>query len=138
MACSIRKTDTDERKAIIRHIDSFLSICNQEEKSFWLKFRQKLERLNEKAILFPLGSIYLTVGAKDVLEESGQNAFEFLNRHQSGDWGEVCHSDKKENELSLREGFRLLSSYKTNLGDKLWLISEADRSVTTILLPSEY
>jgi hypothetical protein len=130
--------NANERKAIIGHIDSFLSTCNQSEKTFWLKFRSKLERLNEKSILFPLGRIYLTAGANKALNESEQDAFDFLSRHQSGDWGEICENDKNENELSLREGFRLLSSYRTNQEIKLWCITEADRSSTTILLPSEY
>jgi hypothetical protein len=130
--------DANERKAIINHIDSFLSTCNQSEKSFWLKFRGKLERLNEKAILFPLGSIYLTVGAKDALQEANQDSFEFLSRHQIGDFGLVRIEDWKENELSIKEGFRILSAYKTNNDEKLWIITEADRSSTTILLPSEY
>lgn len=138
MLALYEKASTDERKAIIKHIDSFISVCNQSEKSFWLKFRSKLERLNEKAILFPLGSIYLTAGANQALKESKQEPFEFLSKHQRGDWGDVCQEDKRENELSLKEGFRLLSSYKTNLGEKLWIISEADRSASTILLPSEY
>jgi hypothetical protein len=132
------KADTTERKAIIGYVDSFLSSCNQEEKSFWLKFRQKLERLNEKTILFPLGSIYLTVGAKEALEESGQNAFEFLSRHQTGNFGIVGKEDWKENEFSIKNGFRILSAYKTNNDVKIWVITEADRSSTTILLPSEY
>jgi hypothetical protein len=63
---------------------------------------------------------------------------EFLSRHQTGDWGIVCDDDKRENDFSVREGFRILSSYKTSNGEKLWVITEADRSVTTILLPSEY
>ncbi|HEY0771755.1 MAG TPA: hypothetical protein VGD31_15625 [Sphingobacteriaceae bacterium] len=132
------KADTSERKAIIGHIDSFLSICNQDEKAFWLKFRQKLERLNEKSTLFPLGQIFITVGAKEALEESGQNAFEFLNFHQSGNWGIVCKEDAEENDFSVKNGFRILSAYKTKNDVKIWLITESDRSSTTCLLPSEY
>ncbi|HEY0460636.1 MAG TPA: hypothetical protein VGC97_15975 [Pyrinomonadaceae bacterium] len=138
MIALYEKADTSERKAIIGYVDSFLSGCNQEEKSFWLKFRQKLERLNEKAILFPLGNIYLTVAAKEALEESGQNAFEFLSRHQTGDFGIIGKEDWQENEFSIENGFRILSAYKTKNDVKIWLISEADRSSTTCLLPSEY
>ncbi|HEY8561274.1 MAG TPA: hypothetical protein VIL74_12935 [Pyrinomonadaceae bacterium] len=130
--------DANERKAIIGHIDSFLSTCNQSEKSFWLKLRSKLERLNEKSVLFPLGRIYLTAGASEALEVSEQEPFEFLSRHQTGDWGDLCEEDKRENEMSLREGFRLLSAYWTKAGEKVWCITEHDRSITTILLPSEY
>ena len=132
------KAVTSERKAIIGHIDSFLSTCNPDEKNFWLKFRSKLETLNEKAILFPLGKIYLTVGAKESLAESTQFPNEFLEKHQKGDWGIVGKEDSRENEFSVKNGFRILSAYKTQNDIKLWIITEADRSSTTILLPSEY
>jgi hypothetical protein len=58
--------------------------------------------------------------------------------HANGDWGEVDAYDARENELSLQRGFRLLSSYTTAAGDRLWIITEADRSATTLLLPGEY
>ena len=87
---------------------------------------------------FPLGRLVATPGALQALRESMQNAVEFLARHGSGDWGEVCEEDRQENELSLKEGFRILSAYRTKLGEKIWVITEADRSVTTILLPEEY
>jgi hypothetical protein len=87
---------------------------------------------------FSLGRIVATPGALQALEEAGQDPSEFLIRHQAGDWGELCEEDRQENELSLREGFRLLSVYRTRCGVKLWIITEADRSVTTILLPQEY
>ena len=61
-----------------------------------------------------------------------------LARHLSGDWGEVCAEDAKENEFSLEHGFRLLSAYVLRDGTKVWIITEADRSATTILLFSEY
>ncbi|CAN5417862.1 hypothetical protein BH10ACI1_BH10ACI1_09520 [soil metagenome] len=138
MLALYKKADRRERNAIIKHVDSFLSTCNQSEKNFWLKFRRKLERLNETAILFPLGRVYLTVGAREALEEATQDGFEFLKRHQTGDFGLVCKDDWKENELSIREGFRILSAYKTKLEEKIWVITEADRSSSTILLPSEY
>ena len=138
MLSRYENADNNERKAIIGHIDSFLSTCNQDEKNFWLKFRSKLERLNEKALLFPLGKVYLTIGAREALQESNQDAFEFLTLHQTGNFGLVCKEDWKENELSIKEGFRILSAYKTNSGEKIWIVSEADRSSTTLLLPSEY
>jgi hypothetical protein len=62
----------------------------------------------------------------------------FVSRHQAGDWGEVLPEDQAENEYSLQHGFRLLSAYRTANGVKLWVITKADRSATTILLPSEY
>jgi hypothetical protein len=69
---------------------------------------------------------------------AGQTAIEFLRRHMSCDWLEMTDDDAEENELSLREGFRVLSAYRTSKGQKVWIITEADRSSTTILLPDEY
>ena len=133
------KANTSERNAIIKHIDSFLLTCNQDEKIFWLKFRRKLETLDEKfAVLFSLGNVYMTIGAREALEESNQFPNEFLAKHQTGDFGIIGKEDWKENELSIKEGFRILSAYKTKLGVKIWLITEADRSSTTCLLTSEY
>jgi hypothetical protein len=87
---------------------------------------------------FALGQTFITPGAEEALQIAGQTAIEFLRRHMSCDWGELSEDDVRENELSLREGFRLLSNYRTLKGQQLWIITEADRSATTILLPSEY
>ena len=88
---------------------------------------------------FALGQTFITPGAEDALQIAGQTALEFLRRHMSCDWGsELSEDDVRENELSLNEGFRLLSNYRTRTGHQLWIITEADRSATTILLPSEY
>jgi len=88
--------------------------------------------------LFPFGQVVATPGALEALEEAGQGAIEFLRRHAAGDWGEVDAEDAKENDLSLKEGFRILSAYRTNKGRRIWIITEADRSATTLLLPDEY
>jgi hypothetical protein len=63
---------------------------------------------------------------------------EALHRHEKGDWGEVCEEDRKENELSVQEGFRILSAYSSQSGERFWIITEADRSVTTVLMPEDY
>ncbi|HEY6182881.1 MAG TPA: hypothetical protein VIW67_11575 [Terriglobales bacterium] len=89
--------------------------------------------------LFPPGQIVATPGALALLERANQPSWHFLSRHLRGDWGDdLSQDDKAENELSLKHGFRLLSSYKVVDGEKLWIITEADRSATTLLLPSEY
>lgn len=88
--------------------------------------------------LFPLGQIVATPGALEALERAGQEAKCFLDRHASGNWGELGEQDRRENEYSLQHGFRILSSYTTNAGEKLWVITEADRSSTTVLLPEDY
>ena len=85
-----------------------------------------------------LGQIVATPGALAAFEESGEQPGDFLRRHASGDWGDLCDEDRKENEFSLAHGFRLLSSYTLNSGTKIWVITEADRSSTTLLLPEEY
>ena len=87
-------------------------------------------------MLFQTGQIVATPGALS-LAERGVDLLEYLQRHLSGDWGDLCDEDKGENEFSLKHGFRLLSAYNTPFG-KLWIITEADRSVTTFLLPEEY
>jgi len=60
-----------------------------------------------------------------------------LQRHLAGDWGDLCEEDRKENEFSLKNNLRLLSAYK-KADTKIWIITEADRSATTILFPEEY
>ena len=91
-----------------------------------------------KEPLFPLGQVVATPGALEALEESGQEPIEFLRRHMRGDWGQLDKEDIQENEYSLKHGLRLLSSYRTNNGTKIWVITEWDRSVTTLLKPEEY
>ena len=90
------------------------------------------------AAKFELGQLVATPGALAALEQSGQQPGEFLCRHVSGDWGDLSEEDRKENEFSLVHRFRLLSSYKLRTDVKLWIITEADRSASTLLLPSEY
>ena len=88
--------------------------------------------------LFTLGQVVATPGALAALEKAGQQPGDFLSGHVTGDWGEVPPEDIKENEFSLKLGFRLLSAYRTNAGDRIWIITEANRSSTCILLPEEY
>jgi len=88
--------------------------------------------------LFPAGQIVATPGALALLERANKTPVEFLSRHLRGDWGDLCPEDKAENELSLKHGFRLMSSYRVTENENLWMITEADRAITTLLLPSEY
>jgi len=87
---------------------------------------------------FELGQVVATPGALAALKKAGQQPGEFLTRHVNREWGDLAEEDRKENEYGLEHGFRLLSAYKTNAGDRVWIITEADRSVTTLLLPEEY
>ncbi len=95
-------------------------------------------RQMERKPLFDLGQLVATPRALVALEKSGQNPMDFLSRHVTGDWGELSEDDRRENQFSLENGFRLLSSYRTTAGENIWVITEADRSHTTLLLPEEY
>jgi hypothetical protein len=90
------------------------------------------------AALFPLGRLVATPGAIDLIRRAGEKLLPaLLERHRSGDWGDVPPEDAQENEFSVRYGFRIVSSYRV-AGERLWIITEADRSATTLLLPPEY
>jgi len=88
------------------------------------------------AAKFPLGSLISTPGALEFV--SRDQMLDALSRHIQGDWGDMDADDRTENERSLKEGLRLFSAYRTRGGMKFWIITEADRSVTTVLLPEEY
>jgi len=87
-----------------------------------------------------LGQVVSTAGVSDWMTSSVENTqfvIGSIARHSSGDWGEVCDNDKESNNLALKEGTRILSSYSKGK-DKIWIITEWDRSVTTVLFPNEY
>ena len=88
--------------------------------------------------LFHLGDVVATPQSICVLNESGISVQSLLQRHATGDWGDVCEEDRVANNDALQYGDRLLSSYAISENIKIWVITEYDRSVTTILLPSEY
>ncbi len=88
--------------------------------------------------LFPLGRIVATPGALDALAQAEQSAEEFLTKHARGEWGTGPEEDRQENEYAVFRALRLLSSYRLRTGETIWLITEADRSATTLLLPQEY
>src|SRR5207247_5115864 len=87
---------------------------------------------------FALGQTFITPGAEEALQIAGQTAIEFLRRHMSCDWGELGDDELRENDLSLEQGFRLLSNYQTGRGQVVWVITEADGGVTTVLIESVY
>lgn len=93
---------------------------------------------NPRLPRFALGQVVATPGALEALEEAGQLPQEFLHRHVAGDWGELDEHDREANERAVHGGDRIFSSYLTKKGTKVWVITEYDRSVTTLLLPSEY
>jgi hypothetical protein len=88
--------------------------------------------------MLELGEIVATPGAIEQSGLAGVSLASLLNKHQSGDWGDLSEEDKNENEFSLEARCRIFSSYIIKEGVKIWIITEADRSSTTFLLPSEY
>lgn len=89
-------------------------------------------------IKFPLGKLVATPAAMQALEKNKTSGLEYLQRHHRGDWGDLDEEDKQENDYALDKALRLFSAYILPDGQKLWIITEADRSVTTFLLPSDY
>ena len=85
---------------------------------------------------FQLGNVVITPNALDQLEPA--DIQRGLQRHQAGDWGELGEEDRQENDNALRNGMRLLSSYRSAGGATFWIISERDRSATTVLMPDDY
>ncbi|GAI32381.1 unnamed protein product, partial [marine sediment metagenome] len=90
---------------------------------------------------FSLGQLVFTRGVNDKVAENedfSKFVLNSLQRHANGDWGDLCSDDKKENEYSLNKHLRLFSAYEHGTLPKIWIITEADRSVTTVLFPDEY
>jgi hypothetical protein len=88
--------------------------------------------------LFAIGHVVATRGAVRALDKAHELPSTFLRRHVAGDWGDLEKEDRDLNDQALREGSRILSAYWLRDGTRLWVITEADRSVTTLLLPEEY
>ena len=100
---------------------------------------EKLKKVTRKPVSFRLGQLVATPGALAALSEAGQSPMELVTLHHQGNWGdEVDKVDWDANDAALVEGTRLLSAYRTSKGVRIWIITEWDRSVTTILLPDEY
>lgn len=94
--------------------------------------------VSAKPFLLRLGQTVITPGALDAISKAEQTPFEFLIPHIHGNWGEVCKEDKKLNDWAVENGERVLSAYRTKGNVRIWIITEADRSSTCILLPEEY
>lgn len=88
--------------------------------------------------LFPVGQVLATPGALDLLQSYQLAPLSFIQRHVVGDWGDICAEDQQVNADALQYGYRLMSVYAITPTEKLWVITEADRSCTTLLLPEEY
>lgn len=134
--------------------------CGDQAERHWLELRLIIEYENDRPtalrillrsesytvglrapeVFFESGALMMTNGVHTLVEQGLLNVHPYLNRHLSGDWGDIDEEDKLSNEQALQYGERLFSAYQIDAGDqkKLWIITERDRSVTTMLLPSEY
>jgi hypothetical protein len=89
--------------------------------------------------LLPLGKVYASIGAIAAFAEApNEEPDNYLLRHANGDWGELDEHDRKANEYAVEHALRVLSAYTLSSGEKIWIMTEADRSSTCLLLPSEY
>lgn len=89
-------------------------------------------------MIVELGAVQTTPGAQEALERAGQTADEFVLRHAHGDWGELGTAAVEDNQAALKEGFRIFSAYTLSTGVRIWVFTEDDRSMTTVLLPEEF
>ena len=87
---------------------------------------------------FQAGHLVMTAGVNDLVQRGDLDPVPYLQRHLNGDWGDLCDDDRRSNDAALENGDRLFSSYRITPDLKLWIITEWDRSVTTLLLPDEY
>jgi len=87
---------------------------------------------------FPTGEVVITLGASDLLAQNEQNPLEFIERHTNLEKGNLSEDDWEANHHAVGKDLRIFSSFNTESGDEIWVITEHDRSVTTILLPEEY
>ena len=88
--------------------------------------------------LFETGQVVATPGAIAAFQTAGEQPVDYLMRHVTGDWGDLDAGDRRANERAVNRELRILSAYKLGDGTRIWIITEADRSATTFLLPEEY
>lgn len=144
-----KDTETQQREARAKSGRSKVAVTFAPAISTYLSYRSQtmfpcsnravsnINRLPDKP-LFRLGKLVATRGAVEMLKALQLTPFDFVNRHWQGDWGDLDKQDCDANEEALRVGARLLSSYHIDASHKLWIITEADRASTTLLLPEEY
>lgn len=93
---------------------------------------------NNKKPRFALGQVVATPAALEMLQRHGRTPLVYITRHHQGDWGDLCEEDRNANETALNDGSRLFSAYKLSEDDRIWIITEADRSSTCVLTPDCY
>ena len=105
--------------------------------NFWTLITPEIWKVLH-AVLHPLGQVLATPGALELLQTYQLSPLSFIQRHVVGDWGDICAEDRQVNADALQYGSRLMSVYAITPTETLWIITEADRSCTTLLLPQEY
>lgn len=120
-----------------RRVDLWANLVKLIE-SYQKRAREELGDAMVNVSLFSLGQIMTTPGALNAFERMEEDPATYLTRHNTGDWGNLDEHDRQENEYSLGRHLRLFSAYNLSDGTRLWIITEADRSMTTFLLPDEY
>ncbi len=125
-------------RAYERRVEDYLSAPTETALVRVWAQQRRLEQEFAKPGRFDLGHTVWTPGAQEALVVAAHLPIEFLLRHKRGDWGDLDQEDRRANEAALVHQSRLLSAYRTRLGAKLWVITESDRSATTLLLPEEY
>ena len=137
-----RESRRPDHRALLAAYDRAWWLCQREPSAQNLALLRVGEEIIYRALLAPgrvaLGQVVATPGALDAMAVAGHIAPEFLLRHKNEDWGELDELDRAENERALLHGSRLFSAYSTRREEKLWVITESDRSATTILKPAEY
>ena len=93
---------------------------------------------NNKKPRFALGQVVATPAALEMLQRHGRTPLVYITRHHQGDWGDLCEEDRNANETALNDGSRLFSAYKLSEDDRIWIITEADRSSPCVLTPDCY
>ena len=131
-------TYTTVLRAYERRVEDYLRHPTQAALERVRAQQLRLEQEPAKPGRFALGRTVWTAGAQEALVAAAHSPLEFLLRHKQGDWGELPAEDVAANERAVAEGSRIFSSYRTRLDATLWVITEWDRSATTLLLPEEY
>ena len=100
--------------------------------------KKSTHRSSTQSVSFPLGQVVTTPAAREAIEAAGHTPQSLLDRHAAGDWGDLSDEDKEQNTQGVKRGHRLLSAYTLVGKQKVWVITEADRRMTRIMLPEEY
>ena len=139
---SLRKEDQAALKRILEHLEeeyeNFIVLPPKERETHVYQDARNLHYLVYPHYCFDFGKLWVTEGARDALKQAGQEPEHFIRRYGHGDWGDLGPDDWFRNIHALEDGGRVFAAYRTSLGTKIWIITDAEQHDTTILLPEEY